>query len=59
MQICRDMWAKLGIAGELLRFLWNRKLWWMIPFVSVILLMGLITVFGSTSGVGPFIYTLF
>lgn len=59
MQFFRDMKSRILIAGELLSFLWGRKLWVLIPFVSVILLLGLITIIGTTSGVGPFIYTLF
>ena len=59
VQMLRDMGQRLGIAGELLAFLWQRKMWWLIPMVSVLLLFGLLIVFGSTSGVGPFIYTLF
>ena len=53
------MGNKLGIAGELLAYLWRQKMWWMIPMVSVLLVLGLLIVFGSASGVGPFIYTLF
>ena len=34
-------------------------MWWMFPMVAVLLLMGLAIGFGSASGVGPFIYTLF
>ena len=45
--------------GELLAFLWQRKLWWLIPLVVVILLAGVLLVFGQATGVGPFIYTLF
>lgn len=59
MQLFRDMGARLGIAGELLGFIWHRKMWWAIPMVAVLLLMGLLIGFGSASGVGPFIYTLF
>lgn len=59
MQLLRDMSTRLGIAAELLGFLWRAKMWWAIPIVFVLLLLGLVTVFGSTSGVGPFIYTLF
>lgn len=59
MQLLRDMGARLGIAGELLAFLWQRKVWWMIPMVIVLLAIGLLIVFGTSSGVGPFIYTLF
>lgn len=59
MQLIKDMGARLGIAGELLAFMWRLKMWWAIPMVSVLLLMGLLIAFGSASGVGPFIYTLF
>lgn len=55
----RSMLSNLGVAGELLRFLWQRKLWWLIPMVVVLMLFALLVVFASTSGIGPFIYTLF
>jgi len=55
----RSMIANLGVSGELLRFLWQRKLWWLIPMVAVLLIFGLLLVFASASGIGPFIYTLF
>ena len=48
-----------SVVGEVLRFLWARKLWWLIPMVSVLLLMGLLLIIASASGVAPFIYTLF
>jgi presenilin-like A22 family membrane protease len=53
------MTARLGIAADLLAFLWHAKMWWMIPIVALLLLFGLLIVFGSSTGVGPFIYTLF
>ncbi len=48
-----------GTVGELFRFLWGRKLWWLIPMVTVLLAFGVLIVLGSVAGVGPFIYTLF
>jgi len=59
MQFLLDMSNKFGIAAELMGFLWRAKMWWMMPIVFVLLLIGLLTVLGSASGVGPFIYTLF
>ena len=53
------MRAAQNVAGgattirELFHFLWQRKLWWLIPFVTVLLLVG------EATGVAPFIYTLF
>lgn len=55
----RSMGSNFGVVGELLSFLWQRKLWWLIPMVVVLLLFGLLLVFASSSGIGPFIYTLF
>jgi hypothetical protein len=51
--------AKLGIFGELLTFLWRRKLWWLIPMVVVLVLFGLVLIFTQGSVVAPFIYSLF
>lgn len=43
---------------EFTHFLLENKKWWMIPIVSVLLLLGLLLIAGG-SGVAPFIYTLF
>lgn len=51
--------TRLGIAGELLHFFWERKLWWLYPMILVLLLFGLLMVFAQTSPIAPFIYTLF
>jgi hypothetical protein len=51
--------AKLGIMGELLAFFWERKLWWMIPMILMLLAFGLLIVFTQGTAVAPFIYTLF
>ncbi|MCH7745368.1 MAG: hypothetical protein IIC84_04760 [Chloroflexi bacterium] len=59
MQMLREIGDKFGIAGELLAFLWVRRIWWMFPLVIVLLFFGLIIVIGSATGVAPFIYTLF
>ena len=53
------MITNTGVVGEVLRFLWARKLWWLIPMVSVLLLLGLLLVFASASAIAPFNYTLF
>jgi hypothetical protein len=53
------MGSNLAVVGELFQFLWKRKLWWLIPMVIVLIAFGLLMVFASTSGVGPFIYALF
>lgn len=51
--------TRFGIAGELLSFLWKRKMWWMIPMVFVLLVFGGLMVTAQSTALGPFIYTLF
>jgi len=55
----KRFFSRLGIFGELLVFLWKRKLWWMIPMIIVLILFGLLLIFTQSSVVAPFIYTLF
>lgn len=55
----RSMSLNAGIVGQIVTFLWQRKLWWLIPMIVVLLVFGLLIIFASASGVGPFIYTLF
>jgi hypothetical protein len=55
----KGMVTNTGILGEIIQFLWVRKMWWLIPMVTVLILFGLLLVFASSSGVAPFIYTLF
>ena len=54
-----DMTSRLGIVGELLRFLWARKLWWLIPMIVALLLFGVLLLLGASGVLSPFIYTLF
>lgn len=44
---------------ELFAFFMERKKWWLLPVVLVLLVLGLLLVFASQSAVAPFIYTLF
>ncbi len=59
MQIVRNMLTNAGTARELLEFLWRQKMWWLVPLVAILLIFGLLLVFASATGVGPFIYTIF
>lgn len=59
MGMVKNFVFKFGIFGELLTFLWQRKLWWLIPMIVVLVLFGMILIFASSSAVAPFIYTLF
>ncbi len=55
----RSLAADAGVVGQIFAYLWKIKLWWLIPMVAVLLTFGLLLIFASASGIGPFIYTLF
>jgi hypothetical protein len=59
MKFTEGLQQRVGIAGELMSFLWQRKLWWLIPMVLVLLVFGGLMVTAQSSALGPFIYTLF
>jgi hypothetical protein len=50
--------GRASVMGELLSFLWQRKLYWLIPMVIVLLVFGLIIIASGSSIFAPFIYTL-
>jgi len=53
-----DIMSRLGTMGELMRFLWKRKLYWMMPMMIVLFLFAALIIAGSAGGLAPFIYTL-
>jgi len=50
---------RFGIVGELLGFFAKNKRWWMLPVITMILLMAVLIILGQSSSIAPFIYTLF
>lgn len=59
MSRVRDAVRRLGVLGNLLAFLWRERLWWMIPILVVLVLVGTLVVLGSSPAVAPFVYVLF
>jgi hypothetical protein len=59
MKAAKNLMSGGGTAAELLQFLWARRLWWLIPFVITLLLVGTLVIVGQITGIAPFIYTLF
>jgi Family of unknown function (DUF5989) len=55
----RDFMARLGIWGELLQFLWKRKLYWLLPMIFVIAILAAFIVLSSNPVLAPFLYPLF
>jgi len=54
----RDLRSRAGVVGELFGFLWRVRLWWMIPMMVVLLLFFFIFIFGASTPLAPFIYSL-
>ncbi len=55
----RDMIARMGILGELLQFLWRRKLYWLIPMIVMLALFIVLIILSSNPATAPFIYPMF
>jgi hypothetical protein len=49
MEMLKDLWL----------FIKERKKFWLVPVIVVILLISILIVFGGSSALAPFIYTLF
>jgi len=49
----------IDLLVDLWAFMRVRKKFWLLPIVLVLLLIGVLLVFGQSSVVAPFIYTLF
>jgi hypothetical protein len=53
----REISSRVGVFGELMRFLWARKLWWLIPMIIALIIVGFLLIAGA-SGLSPFLYSL-
>ncbi|NLP09077.1 hypothetical protein GX408_01645 [bacterium] len=49
MEFLKDLWL----------FMKERKKFWLAPIILLLLLLGVLIVFGSGTAIAPFIYTLF
>lgn len=51
--------AKIEFFKELWAFMMERKKWWLLPIVIMLVLLGALIVFTESSAIAPFVYTLF
>ena len=49
MEFIKDIWG----------FLKNRKKFWLLPIIVILLGLGILIVFSAGSAIAPFVYTLF
>ena len=59
MKLIQSLVAIVGIVGELFEGLWRMKRLWLAPLMLVLIVFGLLLLLATTSGIAPFIYTLF
>jgi len=51
--------SRSSTISQLAALIWHLKAWWLVPMVSVFLLVGLLLVSTAGSSLSPFIYALF
>jgi hypothetical protein len=49
----------MALIVELWAFMKERKKWWLLPVVIVMLVVGTLLIFAQGSALAPFIYTIF
>lgn len=53
-----EMSDNAGALGDLVMLVWQRKLWWLVPLLVALVLLGLLLLLEATP-VGPLIYPVF
>lgn len=48
-----------SIMRELFDFIWQNKIWWMVPAVITLVLVGILIIMAQSTPLSPFIYALF
>ena len=51
--------AKQSLVKEFVLFIKYEKKWWLVPLIAVLLIVGSLVYFASTSMFAPFLYPLF
>lgn len=59
MPLVEELRSRLLTVRDLFRFLWDQRMWWLIPMVFLLLIVGAVIIFAQGSAVAPFVYTLF
>jgi Family of unknown function (DUF5989) len=47
-----------AVLGDLVRLVWQRKLWWLVPLLGALLLLAALLLL-ETTPVGPLLYPVF
>ena len=49
----------MGLMGEFWLYMRERKKWWLLPVIVVMVTLGSLLIFAKGSALAPFIYTIF
>lgn len=49
----------MSLMGELWHYMRERKKWWLLPVILVMVTLGSLLIFAKGSALAPFIYTIF
>jgi len=49
----------LDFLKDCWQYMKARKMYWLLPVIAVLLILGLLVVFGGSSAVAPFVYPMF
>ena len=58
MKIIKGFFSRMHEMKDLFKFLWKAKMWFVIPFIVLLVIFGLLVFFAQATGVAPFIYSL-
>ena len=53
----REFFSRMGVFGELMGFLWDRKLGWLIPMIIALIVFGVLFLLASSGALSPFLYS--
>ncbi len=48
-----------SLFEEVISFLWERKAWWLVPIIIMLLIVSVLIILSQSSAISPFIYALF
>ena len=55
----KNMSRRFYLLSDIWHFMRERKKWWLLPIVIMLILVGILIVVGQSSSLSPFIYALF
>ncbi len=58
MAVLRQLAARSAIVAEVFEFLWQRKLWWLLPLAVLLFAIGILFAIAQVSSVAPWMYPL-